>query len=56
MIKSKTCIFTIAFIVATSLCGIGQTEKQTIVPADKSLIKDPVWTIKTFRKEQGNGV
>ena len=54
MIKRKTYSFTISLIVATSVCGFGQTEKQTIAAEDKFLIEDSVWTIKTFRKEQKN--
>ncbi|MCD4770744.1 MAG: hypothetical protein K8R35_11330 [Bacteroidales bacterium] len=54
MKKIKAYGFTIALIVATSVCGFGQTEKQTIATKDKSLIEDPVWTIKMFQKEEGN--
>ncbi|MCK4465052.1 MAG: hypothetical protein KAU83_05015, partial [Bacteroidales bacterium] len=54
MIKRKTYSFTISLIVAMSVCGFGQTEKQTIAAEDKSLIEDPVWNIKMFQREQGN--
>ena len=54
MTKRKTYGFTIALIVAMSVCGFGQNEKQTIAAEDKSLIEDPVWTIKMFQKEEGN--
>ena len=54
MTKRKVYGFAIALIIATSVCGFGQTEKQIIAAEDKSLIEDPVWTIKMFQREQGN--
>ena len=49
MTKRKLFGFTIALIVATSVCVFGHAEKQKNAAEDKSLIEDPVWTIKMFQ-------
>ena len=54
MIKRKTFSFIIILIVATFVCGFGQTNKPTIASEDDPITEDSIWTIKMFQKEEGN--